>query len=644
MKAEFGELQGQVKAMLEAGVPRQEVVTHIAKSGWGVKEFSAVNKSGRYTGPVSSFVQGATFGAGDEMKGAVQGGLRSLRGEEFGPAYDEELEAARAVQDNFARENPVTDFALQAAGGAATTSLLPMSRAATLGQAARRGAVAGAAGGAAYGFNSGEGLADRVENAMAGGGMGGLLGAALPVALRAGNTLYQGIRAALPGGAERGASYAVGRALQRDATDPRALADQLDEAAALGKPATMADVGGANVKRLAEVAAQSPGAGSQQAKVFLEGRAKGQLARLANDLKQATGTYKAASEAIEETLEARSQAAAPLYKAAMEFPAEQYPEIVEAFQGALKTPYGRSAMARASRDLLTEYRGGIDSVPFMVRIDAWKKAIDDLAGQAQRSGARNQGRVIQGLRDSVIGTVDDVQKRAGQPVYLEARNAWSGPSQFLDALDVGRKIEKMSPDEVAAFFRSASEANKDAFRVGAVNALQVKMGQNAAEMPDLTRVMKSPNMADKIRAMIPDEALAETYGRRLGIEREMASTGNQALRNSATAARLAGMEDNKDVGILMEALRDLMTGRIGGLLQKVVFGVPGRIRERALPARNAEIARRLFETDPRLQRDILTDIGMRGIPSAAPVRPSVVTGTAASQLMTDPAEPELTGF
>jgi hypothetical protein len=63
-----------------------------------------------------------------------------------------------------------------------------------------------------------------------------------------------------------------------------------------------------------------------------------------------------------------------------------------------------------------------------------------------------------------------------------------------------------------------------------------------------------------------------------------------------------------------------------------------------MPARNAEVARRVFETDPRLQRRILDDLQTHGLPSAGTARPAIPTGVAGAAITTDPDRPRLTGF
>ena len=47
MKAEYGQLRGEVQQLLDAGAPREAVIDKIARSGWSVQEFTALNKAGK---------------------------------------------------------------------------------------------------------------------------------------------------------------------------------------------------------------------------------------------------------------------------------------------------------------------------------------------------------------------------------------------------------------------------------------------------------------------------------------------------------------------------------------------------------------------------------------------------------------------
>lgn len=120
----------------------------------------------------------------------------------------------------------------------------------------------------------------------------------------------------------------------------------------------------------------------------------------------------------------RTATARPLYQKAFQFDADAVPEIVDAFRHEVSTGHGASILKSAEfrKNLQTEY--GISDptqAPLMVVIDAWKKAADDLVGEAVRKGSKNSARIIGDMRDHVIGVVDQ-----HNPAYRTARDAWSG--------------------------------------------------------------------------------------------------------------------------------------------------------------------------------------------------------------------------
>jgi hypothetical protein len=49
-----------------------------------------------FSGLAGKYMQGATFGFGDEIKGAIEGGkAKLLRGEDYGPAYEKGRDEAQ---------------------------------------------------------------------------------------------------------------------------------------------------------------------------------------------------------------------------------------------------------------------------------------------------------------------------------------------------------------------------------------------------------------------------------------------------------------------------------------------------------------------------------------------------------------------
>src|SRR3954467_6356125 len=59
------------------------------------------------SGLAGQYMQGATFGFGDEIKGAIEGGkAKLLRGEDYGPAYEQGRDEARAGLKQFRERHP----------------------------------------------------------------------------------------------------------------------------------------------------------------------------------------------------------------------------------------------------------------------------------------------------------------------------------------------------------------------------------------------------------------------------------------------------------------------------------------------------------------------------------------------------------
>jgi hypothetical protein len=128
------------------------------------------------------FVQGVTFGWGDELRGAVQGGIGALQGKDFGDVYARTIDESRNALDHERRVNPIGSLAAEVAGAIPTGMGLGgqiAGRGATLGARALSGAGVGAAQGAAYGAGAAEDD-ERLPGAALGLVTGGAIGAAAP--------------------------------------------------------------------------------------------------------------------------------------------------------------------------------------------------------------------------------------------------------------------------------------------------------------------------------------------------------------------------------------------------------------------------------------------------------------------------------
>jgi hypothetical protein len=131
----------------------------------------------------------------------------------------------------------------------------------------------------------------------------------------------------------------------------------------------------------------------------------------------------------------------------MNFNAREVPELVRAWDNATSTGWGKSVLESPDfkKTLQTVY--GVKDVkdaPLMVQIDAWKKEVDGVVGEAVRAGNNRKAAVSRDAR----------QRRATcstRPTQNMPRPATPGPvpSKFLDAIEEGRTIlsNKMSAEE-----------------------------------------------------------------------------------------------------------------------------------------------------------------------------------------------------
>jgi hypothetical protein len=566
---------------------------------------------------VRSLASGVTFGYADELAAKANSTFN-------GKTYEENLqnEAARDASIPAAIKIPGEIGGAVAATIAAAPVRAPLAIASGAAKlpGVVRAALGGAGAGALYGSGTAQpGLENRVEGALEGGAVGAGVGAAAPYVVGAGNKIYQTVKGALV--PESSASRQLGRAMVRDDMTPVDVATAANNLAN-DRPgvATVADVGGENVKGLLERVSQTPGAGRTIAIPALTERQNGQLSRISDDLTSLTGTNKTAYTAIKDTMEERSQAAKPLYDAAMNFNARNDPAIYKTWLEATHTGWGEKILNSEAlkRNLQTQY--GIDDVkqaPLMTLIDSWKKVSDDLIQSTKQSGDRNTARIISELKDKVISEVD-----AANPAYAAARNAWAGSSSYLDAIDQGKNIfnKKIDSEEWKSTVTALNPSELEAVRIGAISAIRAQMGNDAGKLSDLTKYIRSPEMREKIGAIMPSKEAAEAWNRRLDFEMGSSELTGRALKNSATARRIAEKEDAQSMA--GDLILEFATGGSGGgLMRRILTGAPTAIRDTLRSRSDKALAEIL--TDPDALQN-LQGILSRYQKAATPVSPQAL--------------------
>lgn len=521
-----------------------------------------------------SLAAGATFGYADELAAK----MNEVTG--LGGTYEQNVAQERARDAQIPNAIAIPG---QIAGGVASTLLGGPALLASKGVQAAVGALPNALkfgglgaieGGLAGSGNATEG--NRLGDAAIGAAIGAPVGAAAPYVVQGVGKVAGAVRNAIS--PEANVAADLGRAFMRDETAPGMALQQLDNIRLHRPNATLADVGGENVKGLVERVAQTPGAGRTQVVPALTGRQQGQAMRIGNDLKELTGTSKSAFETINETMAERAKKARPLYDEAMAVDISQNQQVVDAIMGETSTGWGRAILnsTAVKRTLQTEY--GVTDVPgpqhLMPIIDAWKKSADDMIESAIRTGDKNKARVISDMRDRVISVVDEAN-----PAYKAARGAWAGPSRYMDAVERGRGILKNteSAEEFGARFKSLPDAEKEAERIGAVSAIIARMGNDGAKLGDMTKYLRSPEVRGKISGIMPTQEAAASWARRLDYETKSSEMTGRALGNSATARRLAEKQDAENLA--GDLVMDALTGSPQSFVKKVLGAGPKWLRD-----------------------------------------------------------------
>ena len=440
----------------------------------------------------------------------------------------------------------------------------------------------------------------------------------------AGNLLAPMTTDMSPAATARAATNRLLQAAARDGVTPEQIVSKMRE---MGPQATPVDAvsalttkSGANVRQLAEEAAATPGPAQGRAAQVLEGRAEGAPARINAAVKEATGASGAIHAQAADLMQQRAAAAKPLYEAAFSRPVT----MTDRIRQFLADPFIQSQMGKGAE--LQRLEGlssgeGFDPQVFagtsraaapatlldangqpiaglaattqvptsMQAIDAAKRGLDDAIQTARAAGQADRARVLNGVRTSLLQEVD-----AAHPEYAAARAAWAGPSQAMDALNLGRQALTEDPEVTAATVSQLSPSEKEFFLSGVTRALQDKIA-GAQDGADVTRkIFGNSLIRSKIAAAFDDPQAFAQFEQQMRNEAQFAATRNEVLKGSQTARRLLGAGDAPDV---LTPLNHLVRGDVGSAARTGV----NALGQWAMKPSEKQLAARgdlLFNQDP----------------------------------------------
>jgi hypothetical protein len=574
---------------------------------------------------MNTLLQGMTFGLADEAAGAGAAAGRFLRSvtrdgkglreaaSDAGDAYNRTTGRERASVEQFKQDNPVLGTAMEIGGGflgaapaMAANAGVNVARGIeplTTAGAAMQSARAGATGGALAGFGSGEGgLENRLEGAALGGALGGTIGGAVPLVAtgvgRVGGRVLDAVGLRNP---QTGGDRQLLRAFERDQAGGGPGIEQvygrtMSNVGQDARPEFLADMGGENVRRLAAMTTQTPGAARQTAQAAIGERTAGQADRISDDVMRLLSPNSDWHATVDALQKSRAASAQPLYEAAMSRNAwsprvDDFINDPIAKQGLARgfqiqrlesvargEPFDPKQLGVTFRELPNGELGDPVLVgrPNMRALDMVKAGLDDIL-EGYRDGVTGKlrldrtGKAIDEFRRSYIGTLDDLN-----PDYKAARQAWAGPSQAMDALAKGRNVFRPDDEITAQMVKGMSGADKEMFLAGVSRAIRDRVENSADGRNAVATFFNKQSFRDKLKAAFPNE---DAYRRFEGLmQRETGMfEGQRVYGPSAGPSTARNLADAADAMIDPPGgvLSALMTGNIPAAARA---GIEGTMR------------------------------------------------------------------
>jgi hypothetical protein len=631
--AQLPDVGPQVTTALENQYKPDEILKFLGQSP-AYRE--GTQKSTTQRGVVAA-LQGPTFGFFDELAGAVSAPfLAAQQNIPLGQAYRQGRDVVRGQTESFEAERPFTAAGLQiAASGpmallkaptavgraimptitSAAPSIAPTVQAAgryltgtpAAGQVmglGQRTAQAGASG-AGYGFIGGVGAStadnplDVLSDAATSAVFGGAFGAGTqPVQSVLGAVGNQVTSRMSPTAAGTYAQQKVAEALIRDVPAPLDPGNALNRAQArllkLGPEARIADVGGQSTFNLLDLQATLPGTTATAVKRATRERQVGAGPRLMAASDQTLGTQGAMfTQSIDNFKTQRFNESRPYYAVVDSSNIAVDNNLI----GLLK----KSGNLQRDAENLYRKQTGMDidlsalkygeQVPMSV-LDTLKQTLFDSARAARQSGSTNDALATDKIRVDLIDLLTEKSpKIGGQSAYGLAMKTYAGPSQMIEAADIGRQVMKGDILDVQQATRGFSPSEMEAYRIGVLQALRQQTGTESGRT-SLLKFYKEDATKDRLRAAFGNDYKAFSAAvLREGQLKQLEGVG----RGSQTFARLAGEED-LDIAPLSQAASALTSGNPSS----IITAATNLARQAKTPesVRN-EIGRILLSRDPR---------------------------------------------
>lgn len=500
-----------------------------------------------------SALNGLTFGFGDEIAGALAGAADPAN---FSQRYQQGRDYVRGANEQYRKDSPIAATATDVAGGVLNVPAGVVGAVGKMGALGRAGVSAGIGGGlgALSGAGAAESLADVPGSMLTGGALGAATGGVLTGAGAVAGAVGRNIAPRIPenwggAGAANAALRRLGYVLERDDMTGQQVIRRMQK---LGPEATIADAGGANLRNELDTMATLPGRTANSLERLQRQRTVTRGDRLEAIPDALSGGHKG-DDILAMLQTTKEELSAPLYAKVDQVAVPVTPALAELADRPIikaaieqaRTNVANQGKEFADQFVNTSLAKGTTPLRFW---DDVKKGLDDVIGGIKRGTSNTKDGTLRSALQVKNELLAELDKLA--PVYREARDAFAGPAALQSAIEDGRNALNMKPAEIERTLFNLGESEREAFRLGAADAMREKIGTRAGQ----TNLLNAP--IEKNTRMLLKSIFGDQEGYRNAMKTILAEGQLKRLenvgKNSKTASREAAIED-LNFGVLEDA-------------------------------------------------------------------------------------------
>jgi hypothetical protein len=179
----------------------------------------------------------------------------------------------------------------------------------------------------------------------------------------------------------------------------------------------------------------------------------------------------------------------------------------------------------------------LKEIPDVRTLDYVKRGIDSIIDKGFKGDGIGPARAsaLKGLRNQFVSAIDE-----NVPAYAAARRKYAGDLEVKDALAMGMtNFNKLKHEEITKFMEGASEAEKEAFRTGAMRYLQ----DTIFDKPNAAgKILSSNKLNTKLQAMFDSPEEYALIKAAMEKEALFYSHASSALAGSRTTPKAEAIE------------------------------------------------------------------------------------------------------